>query len=292
MSTGEATRRQFLQFAGCLPLLGAGRVQEARFAYQGSESSIRVFSISGQHWSCIQTLPSRRPVSLTRDSEGKTLYVANQIDEHDGLPRGTVEAFRIDADTGHLSLLSCTPLSLSATRPHCLALAPAGDYLVVAAFTGGTLNVLPVGTDGSLSRPVHIIKEVGCGEHPERQASSHPHTIAFDPTGRHLLVSDFGCDRLSIFALESGRLRLCSRVSVKPGDGPGPIEFHASLPEVTVINLLSASLSTYSYCAETGEVGKELKRRPLESVPEYSRSSRQTIAVRLDRSVPAGRDPA
>src|SRR5205085_10122340 len=117
--------------------------------------SIRVFSISDQHWSCIQTLPSRQPVSLTQDANRKTLYVANEIDDHDRLPRGTVEAFRIDAETGRLSPLSRTPLSLSAPGPRGLALGPRGDYVVVAAFNGGALNFLPAAAAGSLARPVH-----------------------------------------------------------------------------------------------------------------------------------------
>src|SRR5580698_822721 len=81
----------------------------AGFAYVGSgddaaSSSLQVFEVRGDHWHLKQTIPSRSPVSLALHPVRQFLYVANAVDEHEHLPRGTVEAYKIDVHDGSLVL--------------------------------------------------------------------------------------------------------------------------------------------------------------------------------------------
>ena len=107
--------------------------------------------------------PSRAPACLLLSPAQRTLYVANEVDVHEGLPRGTVEAYRVDPLDGRLTLLARRPLSLSATRPRHMALSPDGKLLAVAAYGGGIYNLLPIAEDGSIGSPSSIYKEAGCG---------------------------------------------------------------------------------------------------------------------------------
>src|ERR1035437_4093863 len=124
------------------------------------------------------------PSCLTLQPSRKFLYAVNEIDEYQGLPTGTVEAYSIDARDGRLTLLNRQPLSLSATAPRHLAISPDGSKLIVAVHGGGSYNVLPLHTDGSLERVSGILKEVGSGPAQERQHASHPQMVLFDTT-RH-----------------------------------------------------------------------------------------------------------
>src|ERR1700677_3096811 len=115
-SRGEWTRREFLRgAAGVVALrhLPSG-VAAPQFAYVASgEGVLAVLSLRGEQWTRIQRVPSRAPACVLLSPAQQTLYVANEIDEHEGMPRGTVEAFRIHPGDGRLTLLSRTALSLS-----------------------------------------------------------------------------------------------------------------------------------------------------------------------------------
>src|SRR6185295_1235424 len=115
-------------------------------------------------------------------------------DEYQGLSRGTVESYAIDSSSGRLTLLHCQPLSLSATRPRHLAISPDGRHAL-------------------------IIKEVGCGEDPEHQASAHPHSVLFHRSGHYVIGSDFGSDRLNVFTWEDGQLIRRGRTLTQPAKG-------------------------------------------------------------------------
>ncbi len=169
-------------------------------------------------WSPRQQVASRAPAALLLSQQ--VLYVANQVSLHQGVPRGTIEAYRVEPGSGRLTLLGRTPLSLAATRPRHMALSPDGRLLAVAAYGGGIYNLLPVGKDGSLGDPCGIFKDTGCGPHRQLQTSAHPHTLLFDSSGKHLLCSDFGSDRISVFAVADGRLQRISQVSDRSGVGP------------------------------------------------------------------------
>ena len=152
-----------------------------QFAYVGcGDDSLRVFRLQGEVWTQIQRVPSQAPACVLLSPAQQTLYVANEVDEHEGLARGTVEAFHIRPEDGRLTLLSRTALSLSATRPRHMAVSPDGKLLAVAAYGGGIYNLVAIAQDGSLGQVSSIFKDAGCGPHAQLQASAHPHTLLFD----------------------------------------------------------------------------------------------------------------
>ena len=129
----------------------------------------------------LNTHPSARPAAIVRHPLRPLLYVANDVSLHQHQPRGTVETFVFDQSTGMLELVGQQPLSLSATQPRSLAISPDGRRLVVAAYDGGAYNVLAIDECGLPAAPSTILKQVGHGEHPIAQASSHLSDVLFHP---------------------------------------------------------------------------------------------------------------
>jgi len=265
LSAGDGwTRREFLRgAAGIVALKNLPQAMAApRFAYVGcGDDSLRVFRVQGELWTQIQRVPSRAPACVLLSPAQQTLYVANEIEEHEGLPRGTVEAFHIHPGDGRLTLLSRAALSLSATRPRNMAVSPDGKLLAVAAYGGGIYNLIALTQEGSLRQVSSIFKDAGCGPHAQLQASAHPHTLLFDAEGRHLLSSDFGSDRLSVFGLEDGGLRRRMQRSTGEGSGPGDCVLHPSGLFVYACHDLEGTLICYRL--EDGAVGEEVQRVPL-----------------------------
>jgi 6-phosphogluconolactonase len=258
------TRREFLR--GAAGVVAVNQFPKAmgptQFAYVGcGDDSLRVFRVQGEAWTEIQRVASRAPAYVLLSPSQQTLYVANDVDEHEGQARGTVEAFHIHPEDGRMTLVSRTALSLSATRPQHLAVSPDRKLLAVAAYGGGIYNLIAIAQDGSLGRVDSIFKDAGCGPHAQLQASAHPHTLLFDAGGRHLLSSDFGSDRLSVFALEDGGLRRRMQRSAGEGSGPSNCVLHPSGSFVYTWHGLEGTLVCYRYGG--GGLGEEIQRVPM-----------------------------
>jgi 6-phosphogluconolactonase (cycloisomerase 2 family) len=186
------------------------------------------------------------------DAGERFLYAVNEVNEYEGLPTGTVEAYAIDASDGSLKLVNRQRLSLSATAPRHAAVSPDGRALVVAVHGGGSYNVLPLGKDGSVGAVSGILKETGSGPHDE-QRSAHPQMVVFDRAGR-VVSADLGTDRLSVLRLDAVGLSISGRYGAQAGDGPRQIAIHPDGRLLFVANELDASVACYGYDAEEGRI--------------------------------------
>ena len=261
------SRREFVQMAGSslgamsfgAPLLaGATGWSAGRFVYVGfggegaKEEGIASFDLRGGRWRLMGVVASAAPASLTLDASERFLYAVNEVDEYEGLPSGTVEAYAVDGADGGLKLVNRQKLSLSATAPRHAAISPDGRALVVAVHGGGAYNVLPLGKDGSVGPVSGILKETGSGPH-DRQRSAHPQMAVFDRAGR-VVSADLGSDRLSVLKLDAAELSIAGRHAAQAGDGPRQIVFHPDGRLLFVANELDASVACYGYDAEEGRI--------------------------------------
>jgi 6-phosphogluconolactonase len=135
------------------------------------------------------------------------------------------------------------------------AVDPSGRFLVVANYASGSVAVLAIAADGSLKDQHQLARLAGePGPHKTEQATSHPHDIVFDPSGRFVLVPDKGLDRIFIFCFDdvTGRLSPAQPHDVKsrPGAGPRHLLFHPKLPIVWVLNELDSTTATYRWDAK------------------------------------------
>jgi 6-phosphogluconolactonase len=246
-------RRRFLQMAGSASLLSAiggrpgwaaSQARKARFAYIGTENAIHVHSIS-EHGRLLelQTVSSARPVAMAISH--RKLYVANGVSDCGNLPRGSVEAYSIDAATGRLAWINRVPLSLSGVSPRDVAIDPNGGSVVVAIHGGGAYNVLSLEKDGRLGRVTAILKEIGSGPHP-LQTAAHPSAVIFGRDGQ-VLTADQGADKLSLLALNHDELTVSGRCEVTAGSGPGCMVLHPDGRKVYVAHAFDGSVSSFDY---------------------------------------------
>jgi 6-phosphogluconolactonase len=164
-------------------------------------------------------------------------------------------AFALDSTTGMMK-----PLNRGATGGKNgvrQAIDPSGKFMIVANYSSGSVAVLPIAPDGSLKDQHQLIALPGDpGPHKVEQASSHPHDVVFDPSGRFVLVPDKGLDRVFVFRFDaaSGKLSPAEPDSVKsrPGAGPRHLAFHPKLPIVWVLNELDSTMTTYRWDGERG----------------------------------------
>jgi 6-phosphogluconolactonase len=263
-----------MQMAGCLslgtvsvrlPRMDVDGRAAPRFVYVGytsrsnrldrvSEHGISVFAVEGEGWKPIERIAITRPSFLTLHPSERFLYAIQEVDQYQNLPTGVVCAYAINERDGSLTPLNRQPLSLSGTLPRHASVSPDGRALVVAVHGGGAYNVLPIHEDGSLGRVSGILKETGSGPDEEHQQTAHPQMVMFDRTGRRFVGADLGSDRLSVFTMDTGGLRVVQRSEVQAGSGPWQMAFHPGGHLLFVANALAASVSCFRYDSGEGRI--------------------------------------
>lgn len=166
-----------------------------------------------------------------------------------------VSAFALDPQTGQARLINRA--ASGGSNGVRQAIDPNSRFLVVANYASGNVAVLPIAPDGSLNDQHQLVALAGKpGPHKSEQTSSHPHDVAFDPSGRFVLVPDKGLDCIFVFRFDvaTGRLAPAEPDCVKSRAGAGPrhLAFHPTLPIVWVLNELDSTTATYRWEAERG----------------------------------------
>jgi 6-phosphogluconolactonase len=195
---------------------------------------------------------TENPSFLAMHPKLPVLYAVGEI-EGDG-DGGTISAFRIDAETGTLSLLN--QASTGGAGPCHVAVAPSGAHVAVANYSGGSVALLPLGEDGSLSPASAFVQHTGSSVHPKRQEAPHAHSVNFDPAGTYLLSADLGTDQLLVYRYDAAAGTLTPHdppfAALPPGAGPRHFVFHPSSKFVYVVNELDSTVSVFSWNWETG----------------------------------------
>lgn len=216
-------------------------------------------------WERLGSAPTERPMALAAHPLRPVVYVANGVSMYRHEPRGTVEAFHIDRKHGRLELLSRQPLSLSATEPRSLAVSPDGQDLLVAAFGGGTYNILPIDPSGVPGAPSTILKQVGRGSHTAEQAVAHPAAVLFHPREGWAMGADFGADRLDFLSSQEAGFSVKHRLHCEPGSGLSAIALDREGHLIVAIQQLRPALM--SFRARSCVTFAALGSAPLDSVP-------------------------
>jgi 6-phosphogluconolactonase (cycloisomerase 2 family) len=225
----------------------------------GDKPGVHAYAIDGRAWELRQVIHSEAPVSLALHPSGESLYVLNGAKEYRGLACGSVEAYGVNCVTGELDLLGREGLSLSATMPRHLAVAPDGKALVVAVDGGGAYNRLPILADGRVGRVSGIVKETGCGPVAEHQEAAHPQMVLFDGTGKRVITADLGCDRVSVLSVKDG-MEVLARHEMPAGSGPRHLALHPDGRLLYVAHGLDDTLACFGYDAREGKIAKQLWR--------------------------------
>lgn len=239
-----------------LPMLGtAQRPDSTTFLFAGSYTNglpgdgIRVFRFDNQTGRLRRTCALGglvNPSFLTLSPSGRNLYACTESK----LPHaGSVSAFSFDPQRGRLRPLNRQ--SSGGQNPVYVRVHPSGKFLLVANYGSPTLALFPILPDGSLAPQTQMWTMAGQGPIQGRQATAHPHGIAFSPDGRYAIVPDLGSDALWVYAVESDppSLQPCPDLTVhtRPGSGPRHITFHPASDLAYCIEELSGCVTVYRY---------------------------------------------
>ena len=180
------------------------------------------------------------------------LYGVNEVDSLDGQAGGGVSAFSIEPHSGELTLLN-RHFSHGA-HPCFVNVEQTGRFALVANYTGGSIAMFPIQTDGSLAEASDVIQHSGSSIHPARQTGPHAHCIVPDPTNRFAVAVDLGLDKLLSYQMDlnQGKLHLHNEIHVHAGAGPRHLTFHPDGQFAYLINELDATVIAYRYQSKTG----------------------------------------
>jgi 6-phosphogluconolactonase len=223
----------------------------------------------------LQTVPSDNPSFLALSPDQRFLFAINEVADFEGKEVGSVEAYRIDEQSGEITLINRR--ALPGPIPAHLAVDPSGKYLVVAEYIGSSYVVLPIGADGSLGAPVDEVAQQGSGPNKERQEAPHPHATTFDPAGRYVATADLGIDKVEIFELQDGKLAKVSEVVMEPGAGPRHVAFNPDGTMLYVINELNATIAALPYDDDSGKLGEAVAT--VSTVPDDFPDAKSTAEI-------------
>jgi 6-phosphogluconolactonase len=197
----------------CFAYVGTYTSGEAPDGGAARGAGIYVFEMDSASCALLprEVIPCRSPSWLAVDQDGRCLYSVNETKP------GSVSAYSIHPTTGSLRLLNTQ--SSEGGGPCHLSVHPSGDYVLVANYAGNNIAVLPIGRRGDLGPATDVVP-----------GGSHPHMIQADATGRFIISSDLGSDRLRVWRLDARRGRLISQnpggVNLPTGSGPRHFVFH------------------------------------------------------------------
>lgn len=288
LNAKEQTRRSFIKGAAALagpalamPALGqeaqpgsskaprGDRAAAAVYAYvgcfttterHGRGDGIHVYRMDTETgaWNHVQHLGNLvNPSFLVLSRDERFLYSVHGDEKY-------ATSFAVDKSSGRLTLLN--QAATGGSNGAHQAIDPSGRVMLVANYATGAVAVMPVRQDGTLADFVQLMELRGQpGPNRTEQASSHPHQIVFDPSGRFVAVPDKGLDRVFLFHFDqaSGKLSPTEQGSVlaRAGSGCRHIAFHPAAPFAWVANELNSTVATYHWDAEKGAL------QPVQIVP-------------------------
>ncbi|MCC6489793.1 MAG: lactonase family protein [Candidatus Hydrogenedentes bacterium] len=199
---------------------------------------------------------TQNPSFLALHPTKPILYAVGELPADAAHPGGTVSAFRIDEESGMLTLLNQE--SSKGPGPCHAAVAPSGRHVAVANYGGGSIALLPVQEDGSLGAASAFVQHEGKSANPKRQEGPHAHSVNFDRAGTFLFAADLGVDKVFIYRYDGDKGLLTANqpafASLAPGAGPRHFTFHPAGHAAYVVNELDNTVSYFTYDAEAGRL--------------------------------------
>jgi len=194
--------------------------------------------------SFVSTSPQTvNPSYLAVHPSKKWLYAVNEVG--DGEQKGYISTFGIDLDKKQLTFIDSV---LSQGKYPChISLDYSGKYAMVANYGSGTVALLSILPDGSLSESKSIHQHLRkMTDGPEVQP--HAHMIVQGPGEQFVYSSDLGTDMVWVYKLDTalGQLELTlQHIPTSNGAGPRHIEFHPILNRAYVINELNGTIEAF-----------------------------------------------
>lgn len=218
------------------------------------------------------------PSCLALNATGTCLYSTNETDRVGEKNEGTVSAFAINPRDGQLNVLNT--VSSGGAGPTYLSIHPSGKFVLVANYFGGSVAVLPILSDGRLGDATDIKLDTGIvGPRKATNAPpgsfafsghdrTHAHMILPDVSGRFVLHTDLGLDRIFVWRFDEQKGALIPNdppaVSLPAGDGPRHFFFHPNRRWFYSLQEEGSNIVRFDYDSARGSL---TARQTISSLP-------------------------
>ncbi len=214
----------------------------------GSSKGIYIYRFDTESGTAayVSEIETSNPSYLAISPDEHFVYSVNENPEKEAM----ANAFAFDKQTGTLKFMNKYPTG--SAGPCYINTDRNGRFVATANYSGGTVSVFPLATDGSLMPVSQILEFEGAGLDPERQEKPHLHSVVFSPDQKYLFAADLGTDKLykftvndeSPFYLSPGNPKA---FEVEPGSGPRHLEFHPNGKYAYLLNELSGKVTVFNY---------------------------------------------
>ena len=233
----------------------------------------------------------RNPSWLALSPDKKHLYSGDEIHNYQGKRSGAVSSYSVDASTGKIALLNT--VSSEGDGPAHISVHPSGRYAFVANYGGGSIAVLPIHSNGELGSASDVHQDKGplgpqhaTSAPPGNFAISghdapHAHMIESDPSGKRVISTDLGMDKILIWNIDLDKGKLTPNnppsASAPPGDGPPHFMFHPNRRWFYCIQEEGSSIVVYDYASN----GSLSQKQVLSTLPKGFVGTNYTSEIRI-----------
>ena len=151
---------------------------------------------------------------------------------------GNVSSFKVTPDS--LELIS---ISSSGGSHPCFVNVDTNGNVLVANYKSGSVGLLELKNNGSLSELLDLKQHYGSGVH-KRQDKAHAHSSYFIPNTNNTVSVDLGTNELWFYTIDNDKLieSKQQKLSMKEGAGPRHLSIH-SKGYIYVVNELNSTVS-------------------------------------------------
>src|SRR5262245_4907957 len=194
------------------------------------------------------------PSFLAIHPNGRFVYSVSEVDSRDGEKAGAVSAFRIEPQTGKLTLLNT--VSSKGSGPCHVLVDKTGKNVLVANYGSGSVASLPVKSDGSLGEASAFVQHQGSSVNPQRQQGPHAHSVNLSADNRFMIATDLGLDQAVVYRFDAAKGTLTPNdppfAKVNPGAGPRHFAFDPKNRYAYTINEIQSTVTGFRYDRSRG----------------------------------------
>lgn len=253
--------------------VGQGRLLLVGTQTSGTSKGIYAYSFDSSTGELKQTglaAEADNPTFLALAGDGRTVFVANEVNRFDGKKSGAISSYRLDRATASLTKISEVATDGGGTCH--VAVDHTGRSAFAANYGGGSAASFAVDAKGRLSEAVSFFQYTGHGPNPKRQEAPHAHRVTVSPDNRFLLVNDLGLDVIHIYRLDAATAKLTPNEPAvwrsSPGAGPRALRFHPNGRVAYCVTEMSSTVVVLRWDARAGslETVQEVVMKPKDFV--------------------------